>query len=84
MVGIAYGHAPLIIRGSVYTDCAAAYLLDPQGRPASTELWGAGFGFVASVGSHWDARFLFSLPLIRTINTPRDQPYFNFSLSAQF
>jgi len=48
------------------------------------ELWGTGFGFAASVGSHWQARLLFSWPLVGTSITPRDQPYFNFNLTAQF
>ena len=60
---------------------AATY---PSKRPRCTQLWGTGFGFGASVGPDWQARFLFSLPLIGTANTPRNQPYFNFSLTAQF
>lgn len=83
-VGDVFGNTPLTLRGSAYMDVASVYLLDPLGRPSSTELWGAGFGFTASVGSHWEARFLFSVPLISTIYTPRDQPYFNFGLTAQF
>jgi hemolysin activation/secretion protein len=83
-VGTVFGNTPLTLRGSVYMDVAAIYLLDPMGRPASTELWGTGFGFTAAVGSHWEARFLFSIPLIGTTTTPADQPYFNFGLTAQF
>jgi len=83
-VGTVFGNTPLTLRGSVYMDIATVYLLDPQGRPPSSELWGTGFGFTASVGSHWEARFLFSLPLIGTSATPQDQPYFNFGLTAQF
>jgi len=83
-VGMVFDNTPLTLRGSVYMDIATVYLLDPLGRPAATELWGTGFGFTASVGSHWDARFLFSLPLIGTSTTPQDQPYFNFILTAQF
>lgn len=83
-VGTVFGNTPLTLRGSVYMDVATVYLLDPQGRSSSTELWGTGFGFTASVGSHWQARFLFSVPLIGTIYTPQDQPNFNFGLTAQF
>jgi hemolysin activation/secretion protein len=83
-VGTVFGNTPLTLRGSVYMDIATVYLLDPQGRPASSELWGTGFGFTAAVGSHWAARFLFSVPLIGTSTTPQDQPYFNFGLTAQF
>ena len=84
VVGPAYGNTPIVIRGSVYMDYATVYLLDPQGRPDNVSLWGAGFGGVASIGSHWEARLLFSWPLLGTANTPANQPYFNFGLTAQF
>jgi len=78
------GKEPLTVRGSIYMDYATAYLLDPHGRPGHFELWSTGVGFIASVGSHWQSRFLFSLPLISTSTTPYYQPYFNFGLTAQF
>jgi hemolysin activation/secretion protein len=84
VVGMVYGNVPLSIRGSLYLDLARAYLLDPQGRPDVVELWGTGFGITAALGSHFQSRFLFSLPLIGTSATPSDQPYFNFGLTAQF
>ncbi len=84
LVGDVYGNIPLTIRGSVYMDFADTYLLDPQGRPSSTALWGTGFGCVGSIGSHWEARFLFSVPLLRTSIVEPYQPFFNFSLTAQF
>ena len=84
VVGNVYGRTPLTLSGSIYMDIGTVYLLDPLGRPASSELWGTGFGLTASVGSHWQARFLFSVPLIGTIYTPQDQPFFNFGLTAQF
>lgn len=84
VVGPAYRNVPLTIRGSVYMDYARVYLIDPQGRPPYTSLWGAGFGTVATIGPHWEARFLFSLPLIGTTTTRVCQPFFNFSLTAQF
>jgi len=65
-------------------DYAEAYLLDPQGRAARTPLWGAGFGGVASIGPHFEARFLFSWPLLQTITTGPFNPRFNFALTAQF
>jgi hemolysin activation/secretion protein len=83
-VGVVYGGVPLMIRGTLYTDYADTYLLDPQGRPASTALWGAGLGGVASIGSHWEARFLFSVPLLGTSTIEAYQPFFNFALTAQF
>jgi hypothetical protein len=58
--------------------------MDPQGRPGSTALWGTGFGGVASIGPHWETRFLFSLPLLGTTTTTAYEPFFNFALTAQF
>ena len=84
VVGPVYGHTPLIVRGSVFMDYATVYLLDPQGRPGSTALWGTGVGGVASIGSHWEARFLLSLPLLKTTSVTDLQPFFNFALTAQF
>jgi len=84
VVGMINGKEPLTVRGSIYMDYATAYLLDPHGRPGHFELWSTGVGFIASVGSHWQSRFLFSLPLISTSTTPYYQPYFNFGLTAQF
>jgi hemolysin activation/secretion protein len=83
-VGMVYGNTPLVIRGSVYMDYAHTYLLDPQGRQDGFALWGTGFGFVTSIGSHWETRFLFSLPLLKTTTTSSYQPFFNFALTAQF
>ena len=83
-VGIVYGDTPLLLRSLVYMDYADAYLLDPRGRPDNTALWGTGLGGVASIGSHWEARFLFSLPLLKVSTTPAYQPFFNFGLTAQF
>jgi hypothetical protein len=77
-------NTPLTVRGSVYMDYARTFLLDPQGRPASVPLWGTGFGAVASVGSHWQAQFLFSWPLLSAGTTSAYQPFFNFALTAQF
>ena len=84
IVGMVHGSQPLTVRGSVYMDYAEAYLLDPQGRPNDVALWGAGLGLTASVGPHWDAQFLFSVPLISAGATSGDQFNFNFSLMAQF
>jgi hemolysin activation/secretion protein len=84
MVGYVRGGVPLMIRGSIYTDYADTYLLDPQGRPDNTALWGTGFGAVALVGSHWEARFLFSVPMLGTASVEAYQPFFNFALTAQF
>jgi hypothetical protein len=39
---------------------------------------------VASIGSFWQARLLFSVPLLSTTITTAYHPYFNFALTAQF
>jgi len=82
--GMIQGRIPLIIRGTIFTDYAQVYLLDPQGRNANQDLWGTGFGFVSSIGSSWETRFLFSVPLISTTTTSAYRPEFSFSLTAQF
>jgi hemolysin activation/secretion protein len=84
VVGMAYGNTPLTLRGSVYTDYGRVFLLDPEGRQGSTPLSDVGFGGVASVGSHWQAHFLFSLPLLDSPTIQAYHPFFNFALTAQF
>src|SRR5579859_3088049 len=64
IVGMIRDGTPLTVRGSAYMDYARVYLLDPQGRQGSTPLWGTGFGVSAAAGSHWQAQFLFSWPLL--------------------
>ena len=85
VVGLVYGNVPLTVRGSVYMDYARTLLIDPpSGASGDVALWGTGFGFTASVGSHWDARFLFSFPLLSAGTVQSGQPFFNFGLTAQF
>jgi len=84
IVGMVYGNTPLTLRGSVYTDYGRVFLLDPEGRQGSTPLSDVGFGGVASVGSHWQAHFLFSLPLLDSPTIQAYHPFFNFALTAQF
>lgn len=85
VIGTIYDGAPLTIRGSVYMDYADVYLLHPPaGVAGTTSLWSTGFGLSASAGSHWEAQFLFSWPLISTSTTPAYDPVFDFALTAQF
>jgi hemolysin activation/secretion protein len=84
VVGTAYRNHPLTVRGSVFMDYGEAYLADPGVREARTPLWGVGFGGVASIGATWEARFLFSWPLLSAGTTEAGQPRFDFGLSAQF
>ncbi len=74
-----YGHSALSVRGSVYMGYGQAFMLS-----SLQDLWGVGFGGAASVGANWEARFLFSFPLIETPFTRAGQPRFDFGLSAQF
>ena len=84
VIGLAADRTPLTVRGSIYTDYGQALLLDPNGRKGLTPLWGAGFGAVASLGTHWEARLLCSWPLLSIGTIEAYQPRFDFSLTAQF
>jgi hemolysin activation/secretion protein len=85
MVGTVYDGQALTVSGSVYMDFARVYLIDPPpGQQQNTSLWGTGFGFTAAVGSHWQAQFLFSWPLLSAGTVSAYQPRFNFSLTGQF
>jgi hemolysin activation/secretion protein len=84
VLGIVHGKQALILRGSIYADYGEVFLIDPQGRDSSTSLAGVGFGGVLSIGTHWDARLLFSWPLLNGVSTEAFQPRFNFGLTAQF
>lgn len=84
LIGMVNGDAPLTISGSAFMDYGQVFLLDPQGRPDNMQLWGTGVGLTSAIGSHWQSRFLVSVPLIGTTSTPRNEPFFNFILTAQF
>ena len=84
VIGTVYGRNPLVVRGSVFMDYGETYLLDPGAADGRVPLWGAGFGGVASIGPHFEARFLCSWPFLRTPTTEPGHPRFDFSLSAQF
>ncbi len=79
IVGTVYGHSALSVRGSVYMGYGQAFMLNSH-----QDLWGVGFGAAASVGANWEARFLFSFPLVDTPFTRAGQPRFDFGLAAQF
>ena len=84
VIGLAYSKTPLTVRGAIYMDYAETYLLDPNGAKGRVPLWGTGFGGVFSLGTHWEARLLFSLPLLDAGSTTAMQPRFNFALLGQF
>lgn len=84
VLGYVNGKDPLTFSSSFFTEYAQVEWADPQGRPPATRLWGAGFGFAAGVGSRWQARLIFSWPLLSTQTTANRQPRFDFGLSAQF
>jgi hemolysin activation/secretion protein len=84
LVGFIGKRTPVTVRGAIFMDYAEAYLLDPNGAPGRVPLWGTGFGGGISVGPHWEARFLFSWPLLSAGTTEAMQPRFNFAISGQF
>ena len=84
VIGFVGRNQPLTIRGSVFMDYAEVYLLDPQRRDPQIPLWGVGGGTVISLGTYWDARLLFSVPLLKAGSTEAYQPRFNFALTGQF
>ena len=79
VIGRVYGRSALSVRGSVYMGYGQAFSLSSR-----QNLWGVGFGSAASIGANWEARFLFSWPLLSTAFTQAGQPRFDFGLSAQF
>jgi hemolysin activation/secretion protein len=84
VIGRVYANHLLTVRGVLYMEYGEAYFLDPQGRADRTPLWGTGFGAAANIGPTWEARFLFSWPLLSAGTIPAYQPRFDFGLSAQF
>jgi len=74
----------LTVRGSVYMDNAEVFLIDPQGRAGPTPLSSAGCGGVVSIGTHWEGRLLFSWPFLSAGTTRKNEPRFDFALTAQF
>jgi hemolysin activation/secretion protein len=84
VIGSVYRDHRLSVRGAVFMEYGDVYLLDPRGRSARTALWGSGFGGVFSLGATWEARLLFSWPLLTAGTSQAGQPRFDFSLSAQF
>jgi hemolysin activation/secretion protein len=85
VVGVVHGGTYLTVRGSIYMDAAETFLIaPPPGQPEHVPLWGTGFGGVASVGTYFQARFLFSWPLLTAGTVEKYEPRFNFSLTAQF
>jgi hemolysin activation/secretion protein len=85
VIGSVYRNHRLSVRGAVFMEYGQVSLLDPpRGYPSSIALWGTGFGGVFSLGTTWEARLLFSWPLLNAGGSVAAQPRFDFSLSAQF
>jgi hemolysin activation/secretion protein len=75
---------PLIVRASFFMDYAGTYLIDPQGRPGATPLWGTGVAGAASLGTHFSGSLVFGVPLLSTPTTEACHPRINFVLTAEF
>jgi hemolysin activation/secretion protein len=84
LVGYVNGDQPFTFRGSIYMDYGEVFLLDPQTLPSHTQLWSAGFSLAGAVGTHWEAKLLFSWPFLSTSDISAYQPQFGFALDAQF
>jgi hypothetical protein len=84
IVGPLGAHERLAVRGSIFMDYAEAYLLDPQGQKNRIPLWGIGAGAVISLGTYWEARLIFSEPLLTAGSTEAYHPRFNFAVTGQF
>jgi hemolysin activation/secretion protein len=84
VIGSVYRNHRLSVRGAVFMEYGQAYLLGPNRHLTDNALWGTGFGGVFSLGNTWEARLLFSWPLLTAGTSQADQPRFDFSLSAQF
>ena len=84
VIGAVYRNHRLSVRGAVFMEYGQAYLLGAHRHLTDNALWGTGFGGVFSLGSTWEARLLFSWPLLTAGTSQADQPRFDFSLSAQF
>ena len=74
----------LIVRTSFFMDYADTYLLDPQGRPPASPLWGTGVAGAASLGSHFNGMLSFAWPLLNTPNSEAYHVRIAFAISAQF
>ncbi|MDB6016008.1 MAG: hypothetical protein JWR19_497 [Pedosphaera sp.] len=83
-IGMVDGTMPMQVRASVFMDYGQSYLLDPNGRPGQSSLWGTGFGFATSIGTHWDGRLMFAWPLQRTATTEPGRLFISFGVNAQF
>jgi hemolysin activation/secretion protein len=84
LIGYVDGDSPFTLRGSIYMDYGEVFLLDPQTLPSHTQLWSAGFSLAGAVGTHWEAKLLFSWPFLSTADISAYQPQFGFALDAQF
>jgi hemolysin activation/secretion protein len=84
VIGSVYRNHRLSVRGAVFMEYGQAYLLGAHRHLTDNALWGTGFGGVFSVGTTWEARLLFSWPLLNAGTSVAAQPRFDFSLSAQF
>jgi len=69
---------------SAFMDYGKVYLIDPQGRKPSSELWGTGLGARVVFGSHLEGQFALAWPLTRSPNRNPLDTRVTFALSAQF
>jgi hemolysin activation/secretion protein len=85
-IGMVDGDQPFWVRASVFMDYGELYQLGAlaPGAAAHSEFWGAGFGFTANIGSHFDARFALAFPLLTEAGQSAGDWRLYFAAGAQF
>jgi len=69
---------------SAFTDYGQIYLIDPQGRDARSDLWGAGFAGSLWFGPQLSGRVAVAWPLLNSPSRSAGTVRVSFGISAQF
>jgi hemolysin activation/secretion protein len=72
------------INFSAFTDYGQVFLIDPHGRPPSSDLWGAGFAGSMWLGPQLSGRVAVAWPLLNSPSRAAGTVRFTFGISAQF
>jgi hemolysin activation/secretion protein len=76
---------PLHVRGSLFTDLGARYLLNaPAGRVGSVNMAGTGLGVLLTGGEHFETRLTLGWALRDSPGTPAGSARAYFSMGLQF
>jgi len=83
-LGLVDGTTPMYVRLFCFIDYGQGYLLEPAGRKATTEMWGAGCGLNSNIGEHLDFRVTIGIPLVSVPGAQSGEPRFSFAVGGQF